>query len=88
MQNESPALKLLNYHAPAPKTFVYLAYHNCVYDVYSSLYDTMQLDYWCTKAFRAFSYWPTDIIILRATNAAKPLLLIELLLQLNNCHAS
>ena len=88
MQNESPALKLFYYHAPAPKTFVYIAYYNCVYDVYSSLYDTMQLNYWCTKAFRACSYWPTDIIIFRATNAAKPLLLIELLLQLNKCHAS
>ena len=56
MQNESPALKLFYYHTPAPKTFVYLAYYNCVYDVYSSLYDTMQLNYWCTKAFRACSY--------------------------------
>ena len=72
MQNESPALKLFYYHAPAPKTFVYLACYNCVYDVYSSLYDTMQLNYWCTKAFRACSYWPTDIIFFRATNEAKP----------------
>ena len=72
MQNESPALKLFYYHAPAPKTFVYLACYNCVYDVYSSLYDTMQLNYWCTQAFRACSYWLTDIIIFRATNAAKP----------------
>ena len=40
------------------------------------------------KLFLTCSYRLNDITIFRATNAAKPLLLIELLLQLNNCHAS
>ena len=72
VQNESPTLKILYYHTPATKTYC-VSCITLLYSMYSSsIHDTIQPNYYCTKAFQTCSYWPTDITIFIATNAAKP----------------